>query len=886
MKMSAIQAAYLASVAIVACPCPAVAGTIAVAAVPISISAQPLDRALTTFAMQTGKQILFTPKVVRGKRAARVQGTYTPETALDLLLAGTNLTWRLSSGGTYLIDTIGVQPASLQAPAQTVAAPPTGAAEPEPAARAEGPGFGDPIVVTARRREEDIQTVPVSVSAFTPDDLYNKGITNVADIQYATPGLQLATVGIRTNPTVSLRGQRRSPLGEGAPTVLIYFAEVPLPNTASFTPTFDLSSVQVLKGPQGTLFGRNTTAGAILFYPTAPNYDFEGYVTSRVGSYNQMELEGAVNLPLVGDRVALRLAGAIARRDGYTRNLGAGPDLDDKHDEAFRASLLVEPAEGLTNTTIFDYYHADEVGGSAIPFAAYPNETAGGGTARLPPFAPFFDCNTSITCDVDLQLARQKMLGTRVTFQDLEGRSRRELWGVTNTTSLDVGEVTFKNIFGYRSVLSEYNNDFDGTNLPLIDGDNHITERQITDEFQISGTSLQDRLDWIGGVFYLKAYPGQVNNQRNFTLFRAGVSPQPPAQQAYRTTKSKAVFAQIGYDLSALVEGLKINLGGRYSWDRQRGCFASTAFDADPVTKDQCDAVGQKIAAKSSAATWTAGLDYEISHELFAYFTTRRGYRSAGYNSPVLGTALSSLQSYDPEKVTDFEIGLKGSGRIGEVPYRFSIAAYRGDYSGIQRNYTLPSNFDGDNNPGNDPASGILVNSGKARFKGVEFSASFEPVDGFTLTGNAAYTDIGYRSLSVPPLLETVPGLIPANAIDGKFPYAPEWTAGATADYVTALPGEYGDVAAHVDFYWSDTFWLQDRPAEDIAVRAEGYTLVNARVGWRDIMRQGLDVNLVVKNMFDKDYVSGNGVVAPALTVTSYSYGAPRTWGVELRKTF
>ena len=180
-------------------------------------------------------------------------------------------------------------------------------------------GYGDEIVVTARRTEEDIQSVPVSVTAFNADTLRSATIRDTQDLLVKTPGIFLAGSGGRENTNFSIRGQSKALAGNSAPGVISYFAEVPAPTLGSSIPTYDLSSVQVLKGPQGTLFGRNTTGGAILYYPTAPNYDIGGYVTAAYGNYDARILEGALNIPVVADIAALRVAGSTRSVTGGRR---------------------------------------------------------------------------------------------------------------------------------------------------------------------------------------------------------------------------------------------------------------------------------------------------------------------------------------------------------------------------------------------------------------------------------------------------------------------------------------------------------------------------------------------------------------------------------------
>lgn len=845
------------------------------------IAAQPLASALREFGLQSGQTIVFDARATKATRSPGVKGTWEEAKALTQILQGSGLV-AIPVGQGYVIKAKARQekqkksPAShlMQAPASSVPhAPPVTASE-----------NIDDIVVTARRRDELLSTTPVAVTALTAEDLDRKSINSVADLTRTTPNLSMASTGSRSQVTVSLRGQRRSPLGAGAPTVVIYMAEVPLPNTASLIPTFDLASIQVLKGPQGTLFGRNTTAGAILVTPAAPTYDLGGYFTARLGSHDRSDLEAALNIPIVEDVASLRMAGVIARREGYTKNEVGGPDMDDEHNESFRATLKLEPTATLTNTTMFDYFHANEVGNSSIPYGLYPNATAGGGSARLPALARFFNCGTSVDCDVDLQKERQDAAGIRRTFATAPAYQHTRLIGITNTSTLDIGAVRIKNIFGYRSVRLDYGNDNDGSGLPLIATESVSKIGQYTNELQFSGNVFGGNLDWIAGLFYAREKPEGANISTTSILAPPGSPPAPPVV-FYRTSTSKAIFGQVSYNLDDILRGVTIDLGGRYTWDKGRDCFTSTTSSGLIPDEANCKATNETLKSSSSAANWVVGINYQASDALFLYLTSRRGYRGGGVNRPILGGILTPFQQVKPETVTDFELGAKINTQVMDMPFRFNIAAYTGRYSGIQRNYTTTPDFDGDGNPANDPLGGLMLNSGVARIKGVEFDVTIKPTPELTLAANGGYNDIHYTRLSVPDIFETV-GLITPDAIDNTFPYAPKYTFSASAEYLKPLGDEIGDLLISVDYYWTDFFTIQERPAADPATRAPGYDLVNLRAGIQNIGGAGLDAMFVARNLFNQKYIVANGAAAPALTMTSVVYGPPRMLGVELRARF
>lgn len=218
------------------------------------------------------------------------------------------------------------------------------------------------ILVTARRTEESIQSVPVSMTAFDAKALREAQISDPEDLQINTPGVYLSGSGGRQNVIYQIRGQSKSVAGQASAAVVSYFAEVPDPVWGSYVPQYDIASVQVLKGPQGTLFGRNTTGGAVLYAPTEPAYETGGYLSASVGNYNKRQFQGAVNIPVIDNKAALRIAGDIHKRDGWAKNIGVGGDAEEVDTESFRASLLFEPTDTIKNITIYDYFTSDNDG--------------------------------------------------------------------------------------------------------------------------------------------------------------------------------------------------------------------------------------------------------------------------------------------------------------------------------------------------------------------------------------------------------------------------------------------------------------------------------------------------------------------------------------------
>lgn len=426
----------------------------------------------------------------------------------------------------------------------------------------------DDIVVTARRSEESIQSTPVSVTAFNSEMLRESGIRQTSDLMVKTPGVYLGGSGGRENSTFQIRGQSKARSGFNAPAVISYFADVPLPTFGSSVETFDLQSVQVLKGPQGTLFGRNTTGGAVLFYPKAPDYEFGGYVEAGYGNYDHKQLEAAVSIPIVDNKVALRLAGRYEKRDGYTRNITLGDDIDDRNIHAFRASLLLEPTDAIRNLTIFDYYHSDYNGDGIV-------------LTGIRASAPLLQAGTrAAALGV---LARQQARGPRRVESDAVPFNKSTRWGVTNRTDVDLSDnLQVVNIFGYRRTYLSYVSNTDalpqlttttpfpgapvGSQFTNLNGAAIIHSEQVTEELQFKGSLFDDKVDWLLGGFYLHSNPYGANGTGSKQFSTAPVT-QPITFFGYNflTEDSRAVFGNVAVNLDSFVNGLKLNLGARYT---------------------------------------------------------------------------------------------------------------------------------------------------------------------------------------------------------------------------------------------------------------------------------------------------------------------------------
>ncbi len=759
----------------------------------------------------------------------------------------------------------------------------------------------DTVVVTARRVSENIQSTPVSITAFTNTMLQQADITKTADLMLQTPGVFLSGSGGRENSVFQIRGQSKALSGFNSPAVVSYFADVPQPTFGSSVDLYDMASVQVLKGPQGTLFGRNTTGGAVLYYPATPGYDHAGYVEAGWGRFNDRQFEGAVDLPLVEDKAALRIAAQYDKRDGYTDNIGVGGKLDGDDHRAFRASLRLDPVSYVKNVTIFDYYD-NFYAGDSVNIVGLDN-------------------NPSLLDELGLrqaaaqELALQQGRGPFVVNSDTNpAKEQVRKYGVTNRTDVKLPDgLTFTNIFGYRRTFVAYNINTDGVpalastgnpeigippGLPLTllnAGANTHTE-QFTDEVQLKGKALGGKADFLLGFFELHSQPYGTTGTGD-SIGQFGGSPTATFDYNFYTENSQAVFANVNFDLGQFLHGLRFDAGIRYTWDHESACTATDNVTTGTIGPDGCAAgVAPLInattnTAKSSAPTATVGFDWQISPNIFTYVASRRGYRSGGINSPTLGGTLASLQSFGPEYVTDVEVGARTDFELYGVRFRLNASGFVGFYDNVQIVLSglltqpgckvgdpafgkPPFSPDGDCNPNNDPQSGtLLVNAGQSRISGLDFDGFVKPIDHFTITFGGNVLDPQTESFNAP-------SQVASYVASSKIPFnlTARATFSAGAHYDIPVPRN-GDIVLSAEAYHSSRLAFTD-------TSLPSYNLVNFSADWNGIAGRPVDLDLYMSNAFDAYYQATGAVSGLALGFNSAIYGPPRQYGFRVRYHF
>lgn len=721
-------------------------------------------------------------------------------------------------------------------------------------ARSSG-SFLEEIIVSARRVEERELTVPITINSFSGEDLGRAQIRTSDDIATHVPGMQVVQDASLEN-SYAIRGVGPTFLGE--PGVVAYFAEVPQSQQGN-GPLIDLESVQVLKGPQGTLFGKNSVGGAVLFVPRKPTDDFNGYASVRAGNFDAREVTGAVNIP-VSDILAMRVAAQYTERDALTENI-AGHDMDSQDRATGRLSILYTPTHSFENYFLLDGYTADEYGKNtgiveAVDQCNFANPAS-------------VACGYLFLSPISLNdaLVEQQSLGIDKVAQPSVKPLTLDIWGATNMSTLTLGSITVKNIFGYRDVRRNIGRDLDSFRLTLVQQVQQPTViKTLTEELQIRGEGFDSKLDWVLGGFYSDD-EDSVTDQMTGIL--EPLAPSPVIIDSTVTAETKAVFGQFTYDLGAMIDGLKFTAGYRYSWDKREfegasfSAFRSIAtcrnrtaqgeflFGTDPLT---CIRTLEQNHEESS---WNINLEYAVTDDTFIYATTRRGYKSGNFNT---GAAGPSLISFEPETLTDYEIGVKSQGEIAGISYRGSLAGFTGTFKQIQ---AQEPRFDEGN------FGVFVVNVGKASIDGFELQASVAPFEGLEIGAYYGYTDAKYDS-----------GLSLVNYAGKRILNVPKTNAGLNVQFSYPLE-EVGILAISGNLnYRGDTPTSYDGP--DSAFSGVGsYTVVNAAVGLEQVAGSKVDLRFYVQNLFDDRSAILAQDTRNTLDYAQRRYLDPRMWGLE-----
>ncbi|MES2339021.1 MAG: TonB-dependent receptor [Pseudomonadota bacterium] len=807
-----------------------------------------------------------------------------------------------------------------------VAAAPAAPAQADDAPDPISAGRSGEIIVTARRRSETAQAVPLAISVIRSDSIEATGNFNVVKLQQLAPTLQVYVTNPR-NTSVNIRGLG-VPFGltsdgfeQG---VGIYVDDVYNSRVAAATFDFlDVGQVEVLRGPQGTLYGKNTTAGAINITTNQPTFDFEGGAELTVGNLNLKQAKGFISGPL-SDRLAARLAVATTSRRGVYFNTTTNRFINEQDNLGIRGQLLFKLTDDVRATLSGDYSQQNpeccgtvfvRVGRTQRPLnrqydalIAAINAATPGRNYAVPSRNPYDRLS-----DLDSPLN---------AGNDIGGASLKVNW--------DLGRGSFTSVTAWRFWDWRPENDRDFTGLSVVSASNNPSQQnQYSQEFRYNHSG--DRIDFVIGAFGFKQRidtQGLERQGSDATRFSLAPSTDPnnvynrpevlsgltANNTQYLKSTSAALFGQVSWKIT---DALTIQPGARINYDKKTGFYqrvvttgagtviascAPSATSGNPVLTAQCG-VYQPQRTEPSVSDWNFSYDlnvnYKFARDVLGYATYAKSFKTVGINQNGLpldtnNQPVLSASTVRPESVDHYEIGLKT--QFWDRRATFNLSAFR----------TSIKDFQATVNGGQfGTVRGYLANAERVRSQGVEADIKLRTSDRFTAYANAAYTDAKYvhfTSAPCPPELSGgtfqsatatpdysqpgVPGALSPRQCDisgAALPGVSKWafSYGAEANLPVTLLAKEGQIYAGIDGNYRSHWNSNASPS--IYTNVEGYALTNLRAGFRG---QGFDAFVWVRNAFDVDYIETLQVAPGNTGLIAGQPGDPQTWGGTLKFKF
>jgi len=719
------------------------------------------------------------------------------------------------------------------------------------------------IVVTAEKRETSLQKTPLAITAISGDTLAATQTRQVDDLIGRVPNLH---VGVSSGfGQFSLRGIGSAPVGPGSESpVAVHvngvYASRPYATVTSF---FDVASVEVLRGPQGTLYGRNATAGSVNISTVRPEgNEFSGYARVTVGNYNAVSVEAAVEGALIPDKLLLRIAGISDYHSGYGENIATGNDVDDLKSRAIRATLVANLTSELTATIIGEYYRRKDKSATQHNFGAVGQLGLPGSTGFTP-----------------LYLVRGGYAANRV--RDIAATTDPLLynknWSVIGDIQWSSGDFNIRSISGYRGQDTLIVSDIDGGYLTAGYAVFGEPSRQFSEELNFGYTG--DRVQVTTGLYW---FDERIHNSPYYAAYQPYVfDPTAPATSSWLRfidlpsvlkTSAKAVFAQGSYEI---VDNLKLIGGIRYSDEKKKfsQAFSLSFTDIIPSVTAGVDTPDRPYFPEVSQSwdSWTpkVGVEFQATPKTLAYATFSKGFRSGTFDTG----SIPGTPPLDPEEADAYEVGLKTT--ILDNRLRMNFAGFYYDYANIVLSRSDGTTF-------------ILTNGGNAEIYGLEAEITAYPTPNLQLEFNGSYTHSEFTSdyctrdplqPALPPVPMTCNGQLvtnaPVNFKGNSLPYSPKYRLFGAAQYNFFLPN--GDLRARGEVnYVSDLYFLANN---NIASGQKAHALANAFLTYES--EDNWHIGAFVKNITDKIVRKSYSITDTFGSVAKGSIGAPRTFGIE-----
>lgn len=782
-----------------------------------------------------------------------------------------------------------------------------GYAQDAPAPEAQTGGIED-IVVTARRVEETLQTTPVAVTALNSQSMERSQINTIADVQQAAPSLVImrGTGSTSGFASVSIRGQGAlAPIISNDPAVATYIDGVYIARVAQgLTDLNDLERFEVLRGPQGTLFGRNTTGGALNIITKNPTDRFEGEVSGKVGNYSYKEFGATLNVPLA-EGLAARVTYNFKDHNGYGENPTLGTSAGDQKSHFVRGKVRYE-GSGFNVTLSGDY---NKLSGSI----AQMSQLSGINTAIIAPSNPFYPAavaalhtkanwyktysgGTSTIAPGSASAATFALLPPDV--QAMYGALpfyKLTAYGFGGTINIELGAFNLKSITAYRYTNTDALNDTDSTAAPILATFGGLNSKAYSEELQLSG-DITDSLRFIAGGYWSRETGSEYSRSQIFGgLLRNSL--------ADAKNITKGLYAQVYYDIS---EKLRAVGGFRYTWDTRDtalhnqqilglapdfpgvspsgfNCNNNNISPTLPNAAALAAACNQEQHKNFSYPAWTAGLDWQATDDLFFYAKTSAAAKAGGWN-----TRAGALPAFKPEKVKDVEGGVKATWLDNRL--RTNVAVFHSWKTGNQAivNAVVPV----------IGLTSFTQNNGDVRIWGAEFEGIVVPWQGMEISGNLSLLDGKYKkgSFSEVQIVGGVP--ITVDLSDLPLVQLPkrQFSIGATQTFQT----DNGEWAFRADYaYVSSQRFNVAKPADQQsqAVKNQfaaenalnlfpGYGLINGRISYK-LDNPNVEMSIFGRNLAGKKYLARRfGDLYRQIGFAIENVGDPMTWGIGLKWKF
>lgn len=843
----------------------------------VSLPAQSVAESLVDLSEQIDVLLLFPYKVANSLNANPVDGKYTLPQVLEIMLKGTGYSGGLSKKGVLMIslekseteddqeeDKMKTKKSLLASAMAFLFASGGNSAQVEAAEGAqkdEGSGLAlEEVIVTAQRREQSLQDTPITVQSFGAEELSARAVVNIESVAQYVPNINIgpAARGGGIGSSIYIRGIGQTfNRSSRDPGVGMYIDDVyNASSIGGLVDLLDVAQIEILKGPQGTLYGKNTIGGAVKITTRKPSENLEGSLSLTVGDFDRFDVKTFLNVPL-SDQLFAKVSLLSRKRDGHVESIVDGTDFGDDNTKAASVQFRWLPSDDVTVDFSVDGTSLDNNGGAQKLFAVNPSGTQANQINQLIAAGlvtgPMIDNNLIVNDDYDNS-------STGVKGFDYEG------WGVGLNVAWEVNGMTVKSITSFRKFDAEALQDFDTTPLTLLDTSSERDNEAFTQEFNISGLAFDDRMDWLVGLYYFDqtAFQNSMNVfAPDLLLLDQLVPPQNPVDFSAiggftQDTESFAVFTHMNYRLT---DQWSLTFGLRYTDEektldtrRVNGLFTSM-FVQDPGISDSWTNTQPKI-----------GLQYDMNEDAMIYASVAKGFKSGGFNDRPRSAAedpiYQGLRPYDPEEVLSYELGIKSEWFDNRL--RVNAALFFIDYEDVQIGEVVV-------NTGNGRFREVLQNAGEAESKGFEMDFVYLLNENFTLNGSLGILDAEFKKGPDSGLV--VEGTPLAQAPDLSY------TLGlAYSNQVGA-----GELSARIDYSWRDDHRLNN-DERNIVLEQDAYDLINASLSYA---YENWVFSVFGTNLGDEFYAkSGSESLYSCCGTANIDPARPREFGVSVKYSF